>query len=392
MNLDEYLRKNSETLTALGRARLAFSVIAGLYAMHRFKIVSRDVKPDDFLVCSPDGKPLDPTGSNAIAHVIDLGTCVAVQDPAQLGSLGLKHHIFVSPEVAHQGHITEKADVYSYGAILFFISSREYPRTDFVLKAERQRIVGVDLICRCRDAVASRRPSSLQILEEFRKGNYWLDQMDADDQRKYRTFMNDIMADLDTTKCEAMRTGPPASEVFSLQTILSLHGENAWEAGLKLKSQSASGQSDASLLLAVMYHRGLVFDRDDVEALSILSNDPTTRAEEIQDEILSDASPYTQGCKSWVDKHLKEAYASFMQGVRQTCELCATQLGMMMFLEGVEKVEGDGIRMLELAVKMGSKKAAYFLATHGNRTEEFMVKAAEMGHIGAIYDLLHRAS
>ncbi len=131
----------------------------GLAEAHRRGIIHRDVKPGNLFVVAPGNEPtLMQLLDFGIAHVENDGELT--QAGAVMGTPG-----FIAPEVLAGAPGGVRADVYGFGATLYYALTGSSP-VDANHAPVSQLIAGIpveldDAIVRCLDAEPSRRPESV---------------------------------------------------------------------------------------------------------------------------------------------------------------------------------------------------------------------------------------
>eukprot|EP01132_Coremiostelium_polycephalum_P000699 gene699-862_t len=125
-NLYQYLRKNQNIPWSL-KLKIAINIADAIKHLHGFtpKICHRDLKSPNILMLSDlsDSQPV-------VCKVSDFGETRAVVTSA-LGRDKLSNPIWLSPEIMKGEEYTEKADVYSFGIILWEILTGLQPFDEF---------------------------------------------------------------------------------------------------------------------------------------------------------------------------------------------------------------------------------------------------------------------
>lgn len=118
MMLENHIKANGGKLSVDESIRIIKAIAGGLSAIHRNGIVHRDIKPENILI-QPDGH----------VWIIDLGICrdinrqTITKGDALLGTL-----IWMSPEqVANPGNEDLRTDLYSLGALFYFMLTGNFP-------------------------------------------------------------------------------------------------------------------------------------------------------------------------------------------------------------------------------------------------------------------------
>ena len=143
----------------------------GMQFLHNSRIMHRDLKPDNLLMCSMN--PSEPV----CCKITDFGTTRAIgatQDNTMTAGVGTP--VYMAPEVLTDSHYTFSCDVYSYSLIIwFFVTQKEpfqdssfeslYALGDYVGAGNRPPIPPdappalTTLMTRCWEQVPSERPN-----------------------------------------------------------------------------------------------------------------------------------------------------------------------------------------------------------------------------------------
>lgn len=116
--LDELVRKNGPM--ELRRAVSILRQIAnGLHEAHEIGMIHRDVKPENMML------EVMPAGDDFV-HVLDFGI-VRIDDGVSMTMGFLGTPLYASPEQAMAGEIDRRSDIYSLGAVMFYLVSGRPP-------------------------------------------------------------------------------------------------------------------------------------------------------------------------------------------------------------------------------------------------------------------------
>lgn len=98
-----------------------YQIVEGRY-VHKCQLVHRDIKPSNILV-GKDGK----------IRISDFGIAKLMTTEEQSTTLGAGSQKFMAPEILKEEKYNEKADVYPFGVLIFFMLSRgEMPKINVV--------------------------------------------------------------------------------------------------------------------------------------------------------------------------------------------------------------------------------------------------------------------
>jgi hypothetical protein len=192
---------------------------------------------------------------------------------------------------------------------------------------------------------------------------------------------NELLVETD----EAIRSRfPPTGK--ELELFRKIFVDKSWEEACALLGKVRDINLDGLPgieFCALLFHKGIVFDRDDAIALSILKRGGESY-KAMRREIKNGRGAYTKGCISQAREDWKGAVAEFQRGIREEkCVLCLVQLGVML-VQGRHLVEG--LRLLKLGAEKGDVKAMFNIAlasTVQSEAVEFLEMAAQLGHKGA---------
>ena len=175
-NLYHLLHQNDKELSWLFRWRCAIDIAKGMNFLHTTTppIIHRNLKTPNILISNINEK------EPVLAKVTDFGLSQALASTTQ-GRAGA-NPVWLAPEILRNEEYTEKADVYSYGVVLWEIVSRkdffgEIKNTSMIeskiLKGERPPIpdnipqIFKNVISGCWASESDDRPSFQQILDLF---------------------------------------------------------------------------------------------------------------------------------------------------------------------------------------------------------------------------------
>jgi serine/threonine protein kinase len=143
--------------------------------VHAKGFIHRDLKPSNILI-------------NSLGHALigDFGTSrLEVDDATLTTEAGTVR--YAAPEMFREGEYTNKADVFSFGLVLYeiLVGSAVFPSSEYSLPVMKRILAGEmpeipakcgqfmqNLISRCWSLNPGDRPSFDQILEEFQRSNF----------------------------------------------------------------------------------------------------------------------------------------------------------------------------------------------------------------------------
>jgi len=174
-NLHSYLTDFNNKLTWKQCLGIAEDVAKGMNFLHSQSPprIHRDLKSPNILLAS-DGQ------GGVVAKVADFGTARSLA-PTIAGRT-VDNPIWLAPEIMENEEYTEKADVYSYGIILYEIYSRKFPfgkKTRFqieldVVEGKRPDLPTdcppffMNLTTTCWSGIPSQRPSFAAVIEQLK--------------------------------------------------------------------------------------------------------------------------------------------------------------------------------------------------------------------------------
>jgi serine/threonine protein kinase len=160
------------------KLKIALDTARALNFLQQNKILHRDLKPDNLLVVSKSTDPLSIT-----VKLADFGTSRAVSEKlANKYTMGIGTPIYMAPEILAKKQYDLKADIYSFGMILWVLYTQQEPYTflenswdvaKFVLDGHREKIPQDcpndyrKLIERCWDGDPNNRPSCEEIISQL---------------------------------------------------------------------------------------------------------------------------------------------------------------------------------------------------------------------------------
>ena len=179
-NLYDLIHDESRELSWNYRWRCAMDMAKGMKYLHTTTwppIIHRDLKSPNVLIDSLDEK------AEVIAKVADFGLSQVLASTTQGRSVA--NPVWLAPEIMKAEEYTEKADVYSYGVMLYELASRQdfFGDTKFMSALENRVIEGerpviptgtppefLKLIELCWDGDPENRPSFVEICELLKEG------------------------------------------------------------------------------------------------------------------------------------------------------------------------------------------------------------------------------
>lgn len=329
------------------KTTMAFEAYLGAWMLTRLHVRHRDLKPHNFVVTADDRVKL-----------CDFGACKP--DASLQNSIPWSTPVFSAPE-GKDRELKEygvAAEVYSMTYVITTIAGMladlngVFWRCDLSKKSEeyankkKMTREQVDMIIKSRDVRESRRPCFTEIVDDFCEGKL---NFDACDSAQALSQMRERRAEVE--RCvDSLLKGD--GEWLAFPSILEM--PRPWAAYLmKDPRKKAMG--------AYMFHFGILVDRDDVIALKILRR--CDYRGDMIDRIRNSGDAYSMGCYLQVFGSAEEAVKVFTRGMRNGCKMCLTQLGILL-LSGADNSQKKGVKLLDIAVKAGDRKAALFLGLY----------------------------
>ena len=171
-DLLHYLQKNFSTLKWKNKLLLLNDIATGLKIIHEAGLVHHDLHTGNVII-----------GQGGIAYLSDLGLSCPIDEKSSDSDLyGVL--AFVAPEVLRGNAYTAASDVYSFGMIMWVLTSGQNPFSDSeyniylaldICRGKRPPIVEgtpdcyKDLMERCWDADQSKRPLASELEWTIRK-------------------------------------------------------------------------------------------------------------------------------------------------------------------------------------------------------------------------------
>lgn len=326
---------------------MAFEAYLGAWILTRLHVRHRDLKPHNFVVTADDHVKL-----------CDFGACKP--DASLQNSMPYSTQLFSAPE----GKDRElkvygiAAEVYSMTYVMatiagmlarlgsmFWSCDLSRQSVEFA-KAKRMTQEQADIILKSRDLRENQRPCFTEIVDSFCEGKLNFDARGSD---QALSQMRERRAEVERF-VDSLLKG--SGEWLAFPTILEM--SRPWAA-------YRTNDPRKRAIGAYMLHFGILVDRDDVMALKILRR-CDYRGDMIE-RIRDSDDAYSRGCYLQVFGSAAEAVKMFTRGMRNGCKMCLTQLGLLL-LSGDDNNQKKGIKLLDIAVKAGDRKAALFLGLY----------------------------
>eukprot|EP01117_Protostelium_nocturnum_P017144 TRINITY_DN6926_c0_g1_i1.p1 TRINITY_DN6926_c0_g1~~TRINITY_DN6926_c0_g1_i1.p1 ORF type:complete len:704 (-),score=261.21 TRINITY_DN6926_c0_g1_i1:113-2050(-) len=119
--LSEFLTSCIEFMDLQGRLNFCISICKGMTYLHSLSVIHRDLKPHNIMI-----------NHNLNCKIIDFGTSRVI-DNAMSGGLGTP--AWMAPEVLQSDSYSEKADVYSFGIVMWEMWVAKEPFSDLQIFA-----------------------------------------------------------------------------------------------------------------------------------------------------------------------------------------------------------------------------------------------------------------
>jgi serine/threonine protein kinase len=399
-----HLKSRSRGFSPLMQNRLAFSTIAGIYFCHRCGIQHRDIKAENYLVTTSDGSA-DIKDENVSTYLMDLGFAKCVGPGGLERSMDFGTAAYKAPELVTRWGVPTKtvdtmaSDIYSYAMIVYWLLEGKPPwdrdynnrgkiwplvqggqRPDISDEHRRNEKFKqiVTFLNGAWDNIPGRRPTAAEIFHWFVSGGLRFPGLSKAEEANLDAFMKKTAIEIQNreTAIRSQREVIYEFRSFPCQSGVLLGGSPAQIA--RIIEQAKEGLTDARCLLGVLYHRGIIVDRDDARALKWLNRAATEESDRIVREIKSANGHYERGCVFEADRKWDEAAREYLQGIREKNRECVTQLGKMMVHRGDEASIARGLEYLGIGEKMGDKKAVFLIARHLYKAEKLDEAIAKM--------------
>ncbi|XP_024543762.1 mixed lineage kinase domain-like protein [Selaginella moellendorffii] len=174
MDLENYVLKKKKSLPLLSIMAVMLQVATGMAWLHSKNIIHRDLKPQNILVGEEDNDLVS-------IRIADFGVSRPNFISSQIEAVSIQGtRNFMAPEVCSGERYTKKADVYSYGMLIYQLVTGNVPFEDGmdmeqVLQGERPEIPATcpeflsQLMRECWSHDAKERPSFSDICERLRQ-------------------------------------------------------------------------------------------------------------------------------------------------------------------------------------------------------------------------------
>ena len=184
-NLEEIMTEKTHSKVKM--IFIIYQIIEGMKYVHFRKIIHRDLKPSNILITK-----------DFTVKISDFGIAKLMTMEQQLTTGGVGTQKFMAPEIINEEKYDEKADVYSFGVLLFTILNKgilpDIRIRDIVLgkKAEIPSSftnLARNIIDSCWNFQPEERPSFEQILNTLTSNNYNLIEMNKSELCEVETFI-----------------------------------------------------------------------------------------------------------------------------------------------------------------------------------------------------------
>lgn len=140
-NLYDYVHNQANPLDWGMRLRIATGVASAIHFLHQdYRMIHRDLKSPNILLT----KETTPNGDIIVAKVSDFGLSRKLLLSPELQNRVVDNPIWLAPEIIRNQKYTEKADVYSFGIIIYELLSRRVPfdETEFLWEVQEAIVEG----------------------------------------------------------------------------------------------------------------------------------------------------------------------------------------------------------------------------------------------------------
>ena len=166
-----------------------YQIVEGMKFVHKNDIVHRDLKPSNILIAK-DGK----------IRISDFGIAKLMSTEEQGTTRGAGTQKFMAPEILKEEKYNEKADVYSFGVLLYFIlSDGEMPKINIIQVGNGVKAkipdsftdFAKELINECWNYNSKDRPSFDEILSRLERQNYKIIEMNNSEVNEVLEFVKE---------------------------------------------------------------------------------------------------------------------------------------------------------------------------------------------------------
>ncbi|KAK8892330.1 hypothetical protein M9Y10_029556 [Tritrichomonas musculus] len=180
--------KNS-TLSKVDIAKYVYQIAEGMKYVHKCCLIHRDLKPSNILI-----------GKDGLIRISDFGISKLMTTEEQSTTLGSGTQKFMAPEILNEKEYDYKADVYSFGVLLFFIlTGGELPKITVIqvgngIKAKISLTINhfsSSLINNCWNLDPKSRPSFEKICESIEINNYKVVELSISEVTEVRKFVEE---------------------------------------------------------------------------------------------------------------------------------------------------------------------------------------------------------
>lgn len=164
-----------------------YQIVEGMKFIHFRKIIHRDLKPTNILIAF-DGS----------IKICDFGISKLMSLEEQTMTRGVGTQRFMAPEIINDDQYDEKVDVYSFGSLIFFILSGEFPKIKIsdIFQKKKAPIpssftsFSQDLINDCWNFDSKDRPSFKEILERMEQNHFQLLELTSSEIKNVESFVS----------------------------------------------------------------------------------------------------------------------------------------------------------------------------------------------------------
>lgn len=232
VRLDHFVRRRHASLTLEARVHLVRQVAEALRFAHEHRRIHRTLSPQCILVTSPDADApsVQITNWQGSGYAGEVTSSIpTVLGPTQHLSQLVEdaQAVYLAPEANQPGELTEAADVFSLGAVAYFVLTGQPPAATTLDLAERLRRGGLLLT----DVLDAPDAALVDVVREATAGAIG----------RRTSSVDDVLAGLELWEEQVTRPDVPAP------TPVDAHGGDELEGGFRVEKRLGKGATAVAL-------------------------------------------------------------------------------------------------------------------------------------------------